>query len=110
MDSAAKGTKQVGHHTWKQAAYMHSSGITIRQWSILNNVCYFNIRQHILDGMSPDEACSYAQARTGKHDTKNKYYVDGVNLKEYCRRKKMAYSTVLKRILKGISVEKAVRM
>ena len=98
----------TSHHTWKKAAYMHSSGITIRQWAILNNVSYFNIRNHILDGMTPDEACSYSKSRTGKHDTKNKYYVDGINLAEYCRRKNLKYSKILYWILRGVPVEEAV--
>jgi hypothetical protein len=86
---------------WKQAAYMHSSGVSVRQWALSHNVNYFNIRQHILNGMSPDEACLYAQTRTGRHDTNNKHYINGINLAEYCRQYKLNYDKMLTKINRG---------
>lgn len=98
------------HYSWKQAAYMHSSGITVRQWALSHNVCYFNIREHILAGMNPDEACLYAQSRTGKHDTKHVYFINGIPLIEYCRKNNLNYETISGRCRKGIPIEKAISM
>lgn len=92
---------------WKQAAYMHSSGMSVRQWAIKNNVCYFNIREHILAGMEPDSACEYARVRKGKHDTKNKWYINGVNLAEYCRQNNLRYNMIIRR-LKKMPIDEAV--
>lgn len=93
--------------TWKVAAYMHSSGISVRKWAKQNNVCYFNIRDHILSGMTPDKACEYAKERTGKHDTNSKYFIDGVNLKQYCKMKNLNYNTIRQRCTK-MSVLEAI--
>ena len=96
-------------NNWKIAAYMHSSGISIRKWAKANNVCYNNIRDHILAGMTPDEACNYAQSRKGKHDTSAKHFIDGLNLCQYCKLKNLNYSTMLRRC-KTMSVEEAVTL
>lgn len=97
-------------NNWKTAAYMHSSGITVRKWALAHNVCYFNIREHILAGMTPDEACQYAQFRTGKHDTKTKYFVGNTPLIDYCRKNNLNYDTISSRCRRGISAESAVTM
>ncbi|MBP5470980.1 MAG: hypothetical protein J6Z11_17255 [Candidatus Riflebacteria bacterium] len=95
---------------WKIAAYMHSSGISVRKWAIANNTSYHNIREHILAGMTPDEACEYAKSRRGRHDTKNKYYINGELLIDYCRKNNLHYNTISDRCRKGLTPEEAVTL
>lgn len=70
----------------------------------------YDLVQHAmhLKCMNLDEAIEYAR-HTQKYGWHARFYYEGLTLRQYCIKHKLKYATIYGRLMRGMSIEDAVR-